>query len=675
MPETVDSAEMQMLTKIRAAVGLPPLPKARDVKDMSALEDREDQDEQLNLDPEKESDILRRLNVLIPNAIEAQAGKRTEWDNADRNYKGDLPERTVPWEGASNINVPITKTKLRKLTRKLKGAVFRHRPIWPLEAQKESEVDRVEKTEQFLDYKGKRDMKVEIPANHVLNDDGRYGTGIMKVPWVLEQEDVTEVETWDGTQDDQLEKFHALYPDAKTDAPDVYARLFFDREPGVTATVSYKKTTYRGPRPERIHPKNMVVPKGYTDINKMPFFFEHMKKSWDELQAGVANGMYKQSALDKIRKKYTDNKKDDLSYITKEYDVYEGMWKYAATGDIKEKCLFTVILDEDAYLRGIKYPYKHGRSYYIPFYFIPDADSFWGEAIAEDLADTQKAVNMILNIAIDSDMANYPVFKRVNSDESFDEDVERWYPFKEYLVENINDLEQMDAHASAANSLKLMDVVQRYADDVSGVSELFSGRESSLDPNAPAAKAQMLMEVSQEDMNEYLKWWLMGWNEVAYQICELYNQYGSEGEEYRVLNSAGEPSLEAAPIDLRVRPALEAHAAERPFSRTGQHIALVDTMEKLREDELAMMMIKQDPRGYFKLWEDIMETSAAGLGKKVHQVIPTKEMVEEFQISVQQEAIRRFEQEKIAEMEQARAQGGGGAQLPAMVGPEGGGAF
>jgi len=415
MPEAENNVEMEMLAKLRSEIGLPPLPKPRDSYEMNPLANREKQDHQLNLEPDKQKDVVRQLKILIPDAEQAQAGKKTEWDEADRNYKGDLPERTTPWEGASNINVPITKTKIRKLTRKLKGAVLRNRPIWPLEAQEESDVERVEQTEQFLDYKAKRDMRVEVPANHVLSDDGKYGIGIMKVPWVLEQEDVTEVETWDGTNDDHLEKFNALYPDARTEAPEEFARLVYDREPAVTVDVSYKKTIYRGPRPERIHPKNLVVPKDYTDINKMPFFFEHMKKSWDELQAGVANGMYEKDALDQIRENHKDKKKDPTNHITKKYDVYEGMWKYAVKGDIKEKCLFTVILDENAYLRGIKYPYKHGRSYYVPFYFIPDPDSFYGEAIAHDLADAQKAVNMILNIAIDSDMANYPVFKRVNS--------------------------------------------------------------------------------------------------------------------------------------------------------------------------------------------------------------------------------------------------------------------
>ena len=354
-------------------------PEARlDYELKEAISDQDtNKSKKLVLDPTQKEAVVTKLDLLISKAETSFGDKLKMMRQADKDYTAKIPQRSFPHAGASSIGIPVVKTKLRQLVRKLKSALFRNRPIMPLEPQEQSDVERVEKAEKFLDSEAKKEMKIEKTVEAILKDTGKYGTGLMKVPWVVESDQWSQRETYDGTNPEDVATFDKFYPDAIVKDPEYFIPLHNGEK--VTFEASFKKETYRGPRPERINRKNFVTAPGYTDIDKMPFWFEKMTKSWSDLEDDVKNGLFEQEGLDKI-KKNNSKKKDPYEYVNKQYVVHEGMWEYEYKG-VKQKCLFSLVLKEKAYLRGIKYPYDHSKPYIIPFYIMRDDDSFDGECL------------------------------------------------------------------------------------------------------------------------------------------------------------------------------------------------------------------------------------------------------------------------------------------------------
>ena len=627
-------------------------PQKREDYEFKPIENRDRQDVSLNLSDDKRKDVLQKLKSLIDEAEKAMGKKRKQWTRADKNYKANLPGRTFPWGGASNIGLPTIKSKLRPLARQIVGAIFRNRPALPLEPTEAGDMERVEKAAKFIDYEVRREIKLRGTMYKIGMDCGKYGLGYAKATFAVEQESVTEVEIYDGQDPDHLRRFLENYPDAEARYPMEWLQILSGQK--LELDVSWKKTTYRGVRVDRVHPKSVIRPAGYLDMNTMPFYFEKMKKSWWELEQGVTEKKYEKRALDEIRAKYAEKPgKDANAYIEKKYDVYEGMYRYNTKGNAREKSLFTVILDEEVVLRAIKYPYKHGRSYLTKFEIIPDADSFEGEALAEDLADIQAGECMIFNTAVDSDTANYPTFKMKRQASGSNFDTLQWYPLKLWELDDIDDLQQMQAGSSSANSLQLQDRLTRLGDNVASISDLQTGKESAADPKAPAAKTQMLYEVQQQGISEYMRTFMEGYNEVGFQIIQLYSQYGTAGKEYRVLNEEGEPSLEAAPDDLRVRPDMEPHGGEIHWTQAGKRDNLLGVYQMLQQDPVYNeMVIQQAPQLWLKVLEEIVENWGGRAGKGIRLFIPSQEQIRESQVQIQMEAMVRLEQQKAQQAQQ-----------------------
>jgi len=517
--------------------------------DLKLVEDDDDQqkDLRLNLDTGEKKDVVTQLRILLEKAKDDMANDIKEWDAVDKAYDAKLAPRPYSWQ--SNVCTPVVQIKCDKVHGAIVGEVSNGNPLFALEPQETSDVERVKKIEKFLEAVGTKEMKIVTQVDYVCNDSVRYGTGIMECPWVHETESVTEVQEYDGLKLEDVVKFEETFPHASSEAPDVVSLLVKGAK--VRFSVEDETETYRGPRPKHVPIRDFRYPGGYTDPNKMPFQFKRWMISWSELETGVKNGKYEQEGLDSIRAKWAADqkkieKKDPQGYINKEYEIFEGWWVYNTVGKVHEKCVFTLIPEYNAYLRGMKYPFTHNRSYFIEFKIMEQPMRFLGLGIGSRARRIQYVMNMIMNMilnnAIDSDAANWPMYVHKTSTKGQNLDRQGYRPFKVFEVAQGDDLTPLASGANTSNSLNLYSLLQRIGDDATRVSELYTGGESKGDPDAPAAKTKMLLQVSQQGLVELLKTFLKGWTELTFQIIELYSQYGTKGKEFRILNEAGEPS-------------------------------------------------------------------------------------------------------------------------------------
>lgn len=641
--------------------------KALEDTKLSEVEDPDRQEKKLSLTEEEREKLLITLEGLIRDGKAAMAAKCELWDEIDMAYEAVLPERDFPFEGASSLCTPILKTKLRAVASTIHEFLTATKPLLPLEPMESGDEQRTKDGEEFLDYDARVNMKLVETAYHLLLDVAKYGTSIVKVPWAYETELVTETRSYDGKLPEDVAAFAEEFQE-DTDYESFFNRLLEGEK--IRLNVEYEKEIYRGPKPQRVERRRFITPKGYRDPDRMPYWFEEIDMSWYELEDGVRDDRYDQAQLDKIKERHLKESPDKTTYIEKKYTVYEGKYLHETSEWVREKCLFTLIPEEHVLLRGLKYPYTHGHSYYIPLYFMPDPNDIDGEALGNDLLELQQMMNMIFNTVVDCDAANFPVYA-YTGERGREFGRETWYPMKMYTLKQGESINQLRTSSFNSQSLQLLDYTRRMTDDVSTVSEAYTGGESRLDPNAPAAKTQMLLEMSQKGINRFAKAFISGWTEMTYQICELYSQYGVGDKQFRVLGEDGEVAFKAAPDDLRVRPDMVPAIGQIEFTRTGRKESLLEVLSYMREDPDLQQYTFPEKR--LELWARVIENMGSGIGKIAHDMIPSEQQVMMRQAQMAAMEAEAAAQTKLAELqaqiEQAQAMLGGMPPQPPMLPP------
>jgi hypothetical protein len=94
----------------------------------------------------------------------------------------------------------------------------------------------------------------------------------------------------------------------------------------------------------------------------------------------------------------------------------------------------------------------------------------------------------------------------------------------------------------ASNVAGIMSVIQyliKQDDDVTGVSSLMTGRESPIDPRAPATKTLALLKASGLNIEDYIRTLLPSFNEIANVLLQLYYQMSTDSVAYKTRSVVG----------------------------------------------------------------------------------------------------------------------------------------
>lgn len=188
--------------------------------------------------------------------------------------------------------------------------------------------------------------------------------------------------------------------------------------------------------------------------------------------------------------------------------------KYVVTVDLKNRLI----------LRAIYFPYKHNQEYYIPYYIQPRDDRFLGYGWCQKLKDNSRMIDNLWNIAFDTaQWANLPIIW--TDDNTLNLTEQSYSPMSSLKVMAGKKVDVLKMSDPNLDTLNLIAQAQRFAEFITGVSALFSGRESSSDPNAPAAKTAILLKEANDRINDDIKN-LQYSNALLFeQIEELDKQY------------------------------------------------------------------------------------------------------------------------------------------------------
>lgn len=560
------------------------------------------------------------------------------WNSLYNQYKAIMEESE---DRQFNLSRPTTKIKIRGISRLMHRAFFESDPIYNIvprpEFQRQNGQEVAEKQTDFLDYK----MDTEIPYQRikrkVLNSACIYGVGIEKMFHKLERRKRKRQEHFKGnpikmidpktgvevTINKPLERLLEEYPDA----PQEYVTALQEgRE--INFETEYMETTKNDPLPKFVDIRNFYVRKscdGYEGLCDQLLIGEKVEYSWWELKRMERRGVFKN--IDRIKFQVDDNgqltAKEKKGYKHQEYTIRECTYQAQLEGDEEVKCVFW-IEEETKTLIGVSYyPWEGLECIYNPHYVIDEEEGFYQPGIAEDLTDVNLAENLFLNFGLEgayiSNMVT-PITERGSDiDQQFlNKDWAHGLPLNVKEGDRVDFLQKYLKPTSLRDIIVILQTFGRISDDVSGYSQLMTGRESELDPSAPASKTIALMERSGINVRDYIMCLLPSFNRTAEMMLQMYHQISREGRKYKVrperITGGMNPFDEISREDMIARTNIEANSSSFDFDKLNERKMDLALYQVIRQELLVAKnpqavhtLLKHIIKGWSKKWRNIGE--------------------------------------------------------------------
>jgi hypothetical protein len=290
-------------------------------------------------------------------------------------------KRSFPWDGASNLVVPIVAIHSDTLLARVMSAVMKTKPLWVV-----SELGEFKKTapeglrgsyEEFLQYVGLEPAELDLYRvyHEWFGEAIRLGTSVVKAPWVKEIE-------------------HKFGPAGNLSGKNEWTQI----------------TNYEGPRPEKLKYENFVYPLNSSTIEGMDFKYDIIQLSRSQIEERKFLDIYDRNAVQYVlaqpdrsgnQTQVTSQKQQDAKVRTEpnqysyEWDVYECHFKYRVDTQHFAKLIVWYHEKSDQILRSY-YCYYPTEIYVAARLFYRD-DMFPGMGFGEIMLPFQEEISEIHN--------------------------------------------------------------------------------------------------------------------------------------------------------------------------------------------------------------------------------------------------------------------------------------
>ena len=332
-----------------------------------------------------------------------------------RDYDGEprVRERTIPWPGASNYVVQVSRMFIDTFVARTLNIIFATRPLYTLDFLPE---EVREATQKYINKKALAEWKHYNLCHDMLFRGAKNGTVIQKTTYVVEEEyDVipsddesshTEelVTTYDGPSTTVIpfEDFY-IYPITCNRIED--AEILAHRV-RMVEEVAVRRALDNG------------WPISSDEIRAACVLPQDIKRDQEQAQAGVSDQWLREFTLIEMHLKY------DLNRNGKYYRII-------ALFEPTTRRIF------DLYY----HPYPRNLNIFRDYRPLPREDFFFGDSWVKVLAQTQDEASTIHNDRRNASfIMNCPLFKRKRG-AMVPNPSSTWYPGKVWDLENMDDFE------------------------------------------------------------------------------------------------------------------------------------------------------------------------------------------------------------------------------------------
>ena len=515
---------------------------------------------EVKLTEEQEKAIKLKLKECIAGWKQDRGDLPTRLSRWNDLVEGIREETDFPWEGAANLHVPLTEIQMNIIHSAVRQTMLKNDSLWVGEyfGTDNEMLAQMLQIENFLNFKSRTDLSLNSVFSEIVWSTLRDGTSVAQVTWCDEREKCKRLKTYETVED-----FVDVYPTPQQAeiTAESYAKILdqLTRGEEVEIEEEYEKILYRGPLVDLVELNDFVMyPMTAYETRFSTFVGKRFNLNLSAVFAAERQGWYRQGTADKIKQHSINKdgtKRNETDYYTNQRDLIEGISRPSKGEDLQlydgilrydlnddgENERYAVTFDDasDTLLAFWDYPYEHAKDCFVPLRFKKRPKRFLGVSIPGQLEDINEEVDIQHNQRINSrTITTVPTFKAQMSlkgqfdpsrkDMRFKPGQVYWLSKPEALDQfKMNETDFSQSDREEQNSFQI-------ADNVTGASQLRSGRESRLDPRAPALKVQTLLQQSNirlDDGMEELAGDSMrneGFNGIGYQVMELYRQFGDD---------------------------------------------------------------------------------------------------------------------------------------------------
>lgn len=371
-------------------------------------------------------------------------------------YQGRVEAKDVPWAGASNLHVPVTRTVIDAIHPRIMSALWRPTPICAFRPQEPADQDLARRRERFLDWAAREEVRLFPVMDRVIWGALVYGVQLVKITWELRCRSLKDVQTFPadlpieqiieavvaGTDRyvEALERvndtdYQGLVKQAGKTPTTITAT---HTASGWKVTTTREEVTHDAPMVTLVDPEDWAVNADCPpDLQEADHLFHRYRLSLDAIKRKRKAGQFQCSEedLETLDHMATSSEApDDTTYEIKqargdvvgvELPEREGAptrvtlldcyVRYDHDDDgLEEDLLVTVPLDKpDLFLRAVRLEevYRHGYRPFVCFALYPLGETVWAPGLPQILEGVQLEFNTIHNQRVDAGtVANTPWF-------------------------------------------------------------------------------------------------------------------------------------------------------------------------------------------------------------------------------------------------------------------------
>lgn len=405
----------------------------------------------------------QRIMEQVQSARNGMAGMLRTMEKQRNLYESKMPPKSEPWDGCSNVNVPVIQSHVDTIHAHLNDTICGVDPLVlvnPPPSDTRPGIKQLgSRIERYLQDVLTKSMGFGDAYDEIGLESLLAPVAVVKLPW---REDYRMVK-----------------------------RIGMDPRTGQMGAQETPQAKHKGPRAELVNLQNFVIyPLSAQDVESAMLIGDRILLSEDEVRRRVKNGYFDEQAaeqvlgnLDTESSLVMDNGEDDeknregLDGTDAELVAFwEVITGYDVNGDgLNEDCVFVVDEKSSIVVRAKEFPYFHGRRYYVPFRTHLRPRRFFGISLPHKLEHMNREINAIHNQRTDAvTLALSKSFLRRKGSMTDVNDL-KVYPGAVNDVDSTDDIQELNIDVNLpGQDVEVGD--REYAERASGVNDISAGK-------------------------------------------------------------------------------------------------------------------------------------------------------------------------------------------------------
>jgi hypothetical protein len=530
--------------------------------------------------------LLDFLCESISNSVDA----RQDWQNNlevwYRQYKGVVGEKDFPWEGCSNLHIPITGIIVDTLVSRMINPIFGVQPLVTARGVSEegpkppprpnggndaprtqSDTTKASDVENMLDFVLSKRIQVYPKIQDWIREAFIYGRGTIKVMWRKDVRKYTrklsqrEVQDEVKTFQDKVGRGEATAPmlEFLDQMAFILANNDWAKKPFVK--IEREEVVYNNPDWEFIPIEDFIYHPRAITVKDSPYVAHRFRRDYDTLLKAGDAGMYTNVEMLNVSSGDTDTDGvsshgesllKDVQTLDEGYEIdnqeptdglaelelIEFHGRYDIDGDGRmEDIIATFSAKHKVLLSARESDLLHGKKPFAEIRIFPIPGRFESQGVPEIISDLQQELNDIHNMRIDNGTITNATMFWYDPNSDVDPEIHRPGPGVGFPAgpNQIGILQTGDVKFS---SFREEELVRRLIQDRIGVSDFAIGNDATAGQNKTATGVNAIVNEGNQRLEMMLRNVAVGVNEAVLQTLQLLQQFGEDEMFFRVVEGA-----------------------------------------------------------------------------------------------------------------------------------------